>query len=280
MEDSFIARSIQIIFLFWIFVGISQDESVNTVVVIGGIYLAVSGTVAIVVKCTGFFTGVTPIYLDVFYYLTAFTILFMVEVGCGVLVRDSKDRTAPCCDSPRIHGAGSLPGSSTASRGPLSGVPSGGELPSSSAATGMSSTTTTCQCRKTLQTSTRAVMSIPGVLGPGSRDEGILGPLVSPVREILDVMNEAEKIGQAFVTLVLISRQMGHSDIRSTARDYLLPHASADHSPEQLFVLAAVAGPDGGGLRPDELLPDDDAAAAHEALGSMALPPLSQSHER
>ena len=69
-------------------------------------------------------------------------------------------------------------------------------------------------------------------------------------------MNEAEKIGQAFVALVLISRQMGHTDIRSTARDYLLPHASADHSPEQLFVLAAVAGPDGGGMRPDELLPE------------------------
>ena len=101
---------------------------------------------------------------------------------------------------------------------------------------------------------------------------------VSPVGDILDIMNEAEKIGQAFVTLVLVSRQMGHTDIRSTARDYLLPHASADHSPEQLFVLAAVAGPDGGGLRPDELLPDDD--AAHEALGSMALPPLTQSHQR
>jgi hypothetical protein len=38
-------------------------------------------------------------------------------------------------------------------------------------------------------------------------------------------------------------------------------------------VLAAVAGPDGGGMRPDELLPDDD--AANEVLGSMALPPLT-----
>ncbi len=102
----------------------------------------------------------------------------------------------------------------------------------------------------------------------------IVGPRAL-VRDILDVMDneysEAEKIGQAFVNLVLVSRLMGHTDIRSTARGYLLPHASADHSPEQLFVLAAVAGPDGGGLRPDELLPDDEASPA---LGSMALPPL------
>lgn len=79
-----VTRSIQIIFLSWIFVGISQGESVNMVVVIGGIYFAVSGTVAIVAKCTGLFTGVTPIYLDVAYYLMAFTILFMVSYwNCG-----------------------------------------------------------------------------------------------------------------------------------------------------------------------------------------------------
>jgi hypothetical protein len=116
---------------------------------------------------------------------------------------------------------------------------------------------------------------MPPVVPPWDQviGRGHPSPSVSPVGDILDVMNEAEKIGQAFVTLVLISRQMGHTDIRSTAREYLLPHASADHSPEQLFVLAAVAGPDGGGMRPDELLPDDD--AANEVLGSMALPPLT-----
>lgn len=84
-------------------------------------------------------------------------------------------------------------------------------------------------------------------------------------------MNEAEKIGQAFVTLVLTSRALGHADIRSTAREYLLPHASVDRTPEQLFVLAAVAGPAGGGMRPDELLPDDDVSI--KALASVPLPP-------
>ena len=79
-----ITRSIQIIFLFWIFLGISQGESVNMIIVIGGIYFAISGTAAIVAKYTGLFTGVTPIYLDVVYYLTAFTILFMAGYwNCG-----------------------------------------------------------------------------------------------------------------------------------------------------------------------------------------------------
>lgn len=79
-----VTRSIQIIFLFWIFVGISQGKSVNMIVMIGGIYFAVSGTVTIVAKCTGLFTGATPIYLDVVYYLMAFTILFMVSYwSCG-----------------------------------------------------------------------------------------------------------------------------------------------------------------------------------------------------
>ena len=85
--------------------------------------------------------------------------------------------------------------------------------------------------------------------------------------------SEAEKIGQAFVTLVLTSRALGHADIRDTARDYLLPDASADRSPEQLFVLAAVAGPAAGGMRPDELLPDDDVRI--EALPSVPLTPLT-----
>lgn len=92
--------------------------------------------------------------------------------------------------------------------------------------------------------------------------------------EILDVMNEAEKIGQAFVELVLTSRALGHADIRDTARDCLLPAASADdRSPEHLFVLAAVAGPAAGGMRPDELLPDDDVSI--KALASGPLTPLT-----
>ena len=79
-----ITRSCQIIFLFWVFFDISQGESVNMVIAIGGIYFAVSGTVVIVAKCTGFWTGVTPIYLDVAYYLMAFTILFMASYwSCG-----------------------------------------------------------------------------------------------------------------------------------------------------------------------------------------------------
>ena len=94
-------------------------------------------------------------------------------------------------------------------------------------------------------------------------------------RGILDIVDneysEAEKIGQAFVTLVLTSRALRHTDIRDTAREYLLPHNRTDRTPEQLFVLAAVAGPAGGGMRPDELLPDDDAAI--EALQSVS-PPL------
>lgn len=86
--------------------------------------------------------------------------------------------------------------------------------------------------------------------------------------------SEAEKIGQAFVALVLTSRALGHADIRDTARDYLLPDASsADRSPEQLFVLAAVAGPAAGGMRPDELIPDDDVRI--EALPSVPLTPLT-----
>ena len=93
----------------------------------------------------------------------------------------------------------------------------------------------------------------------------------------MDIMDneysEAEKIGQAFVSLVLTSRALGHADIRDTAREYLLPDASADLSPEQLFVLAAVAGPAGGGMRPDDLLPDDDAAI--KALPSVPLAPLT-----
>jgi hypothetical protein len=97
------------------------------------------------------------------------------------------------------------------------------------------------------------------------------------VADILDIMDneysEAEKIGQAFVTLVLTSRALGHADIRDTARDCLLPDASADRSPEQLFVLAAVAGPAAGGMRPDELLPDDDVRI--EALPSVPLTPLT-----
>lgn len=104
---------------------------------------------------------------------------------------------------------------------------------------------------------------------------------MSPVRDILDAMNEAEKIGRAFVTLVLTSRALGHADIRDTAREYLLPDASADCSPEQLFVLAAVAGPAGGGMRPDDLLPDDDDVRTKE-LAYVPLPPLpsAPSHKR
>jgi hypothetical protein len=79
-----ITRSCQIAFLFWVFFDISQGESVNILILIGGIYFAVSGTVAIVTKYTGLFTGVTPIYLDVVYYLIAFTILFMASYwSCG-----------------------------------------------------------------------------------------------------------------------------------------------------------------------------------------------------
>ena len=93
----------------------------------------------------------------------------------------------------------------------------------------------------------------------------------------MDIMDneysEAEKIGQAFVTLVLTSRALGHADIRDTARGCLLPDASAYRSPEQLFVLAAVAGPAAGGMRPDELLPDDDVRI--EALPSVPLTPLT-----
>jgi hypothetical protein len=73
---------------------------------------------------------------------------------------------------------------------------------------------------------------------------------------------------------VLTSRALGHADIRDTARDCLLPDASADRSPEQLFVLAAVAGPAAGGMRPDELLPDEDDVRI-EALPSVPLTPLT-----
>lgn len=79
-----ITRSIQIIFLFWVFFDVSQGESVNMLIAIGGIYFAVTGTVVIVAKYTGLFTGVTSIYLDVVYYLAAFTILFMASYwSCG-----------------------------------------------------------------------------------------------------------------------------------------------------------------------------------------------------
>jgi hypothetical protein len=51
---------------------------------IGSIYFTLSGTAVIVAKCTGFFTGITSIYLDVVYYLLAFTILFMASYwSCG-----------------------------------------------------------------------------------------------------------------------------------------------------------------------------------------------------
>jgi hypothetical protein len=64
--------------------GISQSKSVNMVIVIGGIYFAITGTVVIVAKYTGLFTGATSIYLDVVYYLVAFTILFMASYwSCG-----------------------------------------------------------------------------------------------------------------------------------------------------------------------------------------------------
>ena len=83
---------------------------------------------------------------------------------------------------------------------------------------------------------------------------------------------DATKVGQALVTLALISRQMGHSDIRCTARDYLGPHATGDDDLERLFVLAAVTGMD-----PAELLPDD--AECIEALGSVPMHSLSSGSE-
>ena len=36
---------------------------------------------------------------------------------------------------------------------------------------------------------------------------------------------DAEKIGQALVTVAMVSRLLGHADMTGTARDYLLPHA-------------------------------------------------------
>jgi hypothetical protein len=63
---------------------ISQGESVDMITVIGCICFALSGTIAIVAKHIGLFTGVASIYLDVVYNSMAFTILFMVSYwSCG-----------------------------------------------------------------------------------------------------------------------------------------------------------------------------------------------------
>jgi hypothetical protein len=52
---------------------------------------------------------------------------------------------------------------------------------------------------------------------------------------------DVEKIGQALVTLVVISRHLGHESIADTATDYLLPHAERfGFSPEMCWVLDAV----------------------------------------
>jgi len=51
------------------------------------------------------------------------------------------------------------------------------------------------------------------------------------------------KIGEYLVTVALISRNLGHAHMGDTVRDYLLPHVHLrQHSPEQLFVLRALAG--------------------------------------
>lgn len=75
---------------------------------------------------------------------------------------------------------------------------------------------------------------------------------------------DAEKIGEAFVRLVVISRALDHADLRCTARDYLLPHA-AERTPEQQFVLDAVTSP------ASALLSDDDLTRCLAAIDLPAL---------
>jgi hypothetical protein len=60
------------------------------------------------------------------------------------------------------------------------------------------------------------------------------------------------RIGEEFVKLALISRQLGHHSLRMTAEYYLLPHHGKlrEFSPEALFVLRLAAGGD-----PQDLVP-------------------------
>jgi hypothetical protein len=74
----------------------------------------------------------------------------------------------------------------------------------------------------------------------------------------------AAKIGQAFFTLVMISRALGHSDLISTARDYLAPH-DVPRTPERQFVLDAIIN------GPDALISD---SMLTEYLESADLPPI------
>lgn len=71
-------------------------------------------------------------------------------------------------------------------------------------------------------------------------------------------------VGYALVRLATISRLMGHSDLVSTVRDYLLPH-DIGHTPEWQFVLDVIMGAN----------PMDEEEAI-EALADIPLPSLPQ----
>ena len=88
-----------------------------------------------------------------------------------------------------------------------------------------------------------------------------------------EATNEAERSGGCSSRWCVISRQLGHTDIRSTAREPPLPHASADHSPEQLSCAAAAGLTVAACARTSCCR----TTAANQALGSMALPPLTES---
>jgi hypothetical protein len=57
---------------------------------------------------------------------------------------------------------------------------------------------------------------------------------------------DATEIGKALVTVAMISRLLGHTDLTCTARDYLAPHILSGAVPppreEMLFVICALTG--------------------------------------
>lgn len=79
-------------------------------------------------------------------------------------------------------------------------------------------------------------------------------------------MNELEKIGQAFVNLVMVSRLLGHRTIADTAIPYLLG-PDMPYTPEQFFVLRAVTSP------ADEVISDEVAKVAGAVMvNQLAVP--------